>query len=137
MGIARYAFIIVGLLAMLTSANAVRAQYRLAPGDVVQLTVAGVTDLEQRSTVGIDGIFRWPGLSTQAERTGDDVRLRLKQFEDQRRIRLMAELQTANVGVEAARLKLGAVGEKFEYVGMVKSQLISGISKSKRSVARL
>jgi polysaccharide export outer membrane protein len=62
----------------------------------------------------------------QAERTRDDIRLKLRQFEDQRRIRLMAELQTANVDVEAARLKLDAVGEKFEYVGMVKSQLTSG-----------
>ena len=62
----------------------------------------------------------------QAERARDDLKLKLSQFEDQYHIRLLADLQVANVNVEASRLKLEAVGEKFEYVGMVKSQLTSG-----------
>jgi polysaccharide export outer membrane protein len=43
-------FLLPGLLS-----GTARADYRLQPGDVIEIAVAGLPDLRQRSTVGIDG----------------------------------------------------------------------------------
>lgn len=62
----------------------------------------------------------------QAQRSRDEMKLKLAQLDSQHRIQLMHELQQANMTLDAVRKKLQAVGEKFTYVGMIKSQLTSG-----------
>ena len=85
-----------------------------------------VTDIRRASLSSQSQLVQVAAQFIQAERARDDLKLRLAQYKSQHRILLMRDLQAANVAVEAARTKLQAVGEKFVYVGMVKSQLTAG-----------
>ncbi|WP_230532330.1 polysaccharide biosynthesis/export family protein [Microvirga roseola] len=42
-------------LALLLASTAARAEYRIQPGDILEITVTGVPELKQRSPVGIEG----------------------------------------------------------------------------------
>jgi polysaccharide biosynthesis/export protein len=48
------------LLVLAASITNARAEYRLAPGDVIDFAVAGVPDLHQKTPVDIDGLAAFP-----------------------------------------------------------------------------
>src|SRR6476620_4674691 len=52
------------LIALCCPLNTARAEYRLQGGDVVELSVAGVPELRQRSPVQIDGSITFPVVGT-------------------------------------------------------------------------
>jgi polysaccharide export outer membrane protein len=62
----------------------------------------------------------------QAEREHEDLKRNLERLDDQRRIRLLGELQEAEIRLETIRSRLQAVGDKLMYAGLVKSQLVRG-----------
>jgi polysaccharide export outer membrane protein len=62
----------------------------------------------------------------QAEREREDLRRRLEQVDDQRRIDLLGELQDAEVKLQKIRASLQAVSDKLLYSSMVRSQLVRG-----------
>lgn len=70
----------------------------------------------------------------QVERERQNFSHRSEKLDDQRRIDLLTELQDANVKLATVRAKLEAASEKLVYVGMVRSQLVSG-SGSKPQIA--
>jgi polysaccharide export outer membrane protein len=55
---------------------------------------------------------------------------RLDRIDDQRRVKLLEDLQTSSVKLAEIRARLRAVGEKLTYAGMVRSQLIRGGGES-------
>jgi len=65
-------------------------------------------------------------LLAQAERERETLSRSLQHFEDERRIRLLTELQDAEVRIESVRARLQAVGDKLMYSSMVRSQLARG-----------
>jgi polysaccharide export outer membrane protein len=67
--------------AFLSTINAVYAEYRLGPGDVMEVSVFGVADLKRRVTVNVDGDVSMPFLGeVRAEGlTLDALRLNLAQ----------------------------------------------------------
>jgi polysaccharide export outer membrane protein len=65
-------------------------------------------------------------LLAQVERERQDFSRRSDKLDDQRRMDLLAELQKANVNLATVQAKLAASSEKLVYVGMVRSQLVSG-----------
>ncbi len=51
-------------LALLGTLVPCRAEYRLSPGDIVEITVAGVPDLKQRAPIQFDGTLTFPMVGT-------------------------------------------------------------------------
>lgn len=67
-------------LALLGALVPCRAEYQLSPGDVVEITVAGVPDLKQRVPIQLDGTITLPivGTVAAAGSTSADVRARVE-----------------------------------------------------------
>jgi polysaccharide export outer membrane protein len=56
----------------------------------------------------------------------DEVKRKLEKLDDQRRLDLFQDLEDASVKLNETRGKLQSVGEKMQYVAMVRSQLVRG-----------
>jgi polysaccharide export outer membrane protein len=67
-------------LALLGALVPCRAEYQLSPGDIVEITVAGVPDLKQRVPIQLDGTITLPivGTVAAAGSTSADVRTRVE-----------------------------------------------------------
>lgn len=67
-------------LALLGGLVPCRAEYQLSPGDIVEITVAGVPDLKQRVPIQLDGMITLPivGTIAAAGSTSADVRARVE-----------------------------------------------------------
>ena len=65
-------------------------------------------------------------LLAQVERGREELNRNLQKVDDQRKIRLMKDLQNAEVKLETIRVRLQAVGDKLMYTGLVRSQLVRG-----------
>jgi polysaccharide export outer membrane protein len=67
-------------LALLGALVPCRAEYQLSPGDIVEITVAGVPDLKQRVPIQLDGTITLPivGTVAAAGSTSADVRARVE-----------------------------------------------------------
>jgi polysaccharide biosynthesis/export protein len=61
-----------------------------------------------------------------ARRIAEENNRRLGRADDERRMRLIGELQDANMELERARTQLQGIGEKLLYLGAIKTQLLSG-----------
>jgi polysaccharide biosynthesis/export protein len=73
----------------------------------------------------------------EAERSRDELKLKLQQLDSNHRIRLGGELQAVTLALETTRTKLQAVSEKLAYSGLIRSQLISGeFSRPRISIIR-
>jgi polysaccharide export outer membrane protein len=59
----------------------------------------------------------------QMRKQQDDFARQLQRLDDQRRIKLLQELQDANVKLAETRAKVEGVREKLEYTAQVRSQL--------------
>jgi polysaccharide biosynthesis/export protein len=64
----------------------------------------------------------------------DEVSRQLERLDDQRRMDLLRELQDAGVRLSQISARLQGVGEKLQYAGLVRSQLVRG-SGSKPQIA--
>jgi polysaccharide export outer membrane protein len=62
----------------------------------------------------------------QLRKQRDDFTRQLERLDDLRRITLLRELQEAGVRADQLRAKLRSVGEKLQFTGLVKSQLVRG-----------
>ena len=85
-----------------------------------------ITDFKRMSLLQQSRSLESGAQLLQVERARDEQRLKLLQFDDDRRLRLLSELQKATVELERLRPQFQAVGEKFAYAGLVKSQLTRG-----------
>jgi polysaccharide export outer membrane protein len=65
-------------------------------------------------------------LLAQAERERENLKRNLQRVDDDRQMKLLAELQGAEMRLETVQARLQAVGEKLMYSSIVKSQLIRG-----------
>lgn len=65
-------------------------------------------------------------LLNQVERDRDELARRLARVDDERRQKLLAELQETTVRLITVRARLQSVGEKLVYSGVVRSQLVRG-----------
>jgi len=65
-------------------------------------------------------------LIAQIDAQRHELESRLDRLDDQRRVRLLEELQNSSVKLAEIRARLQAVGEKLMYAGMVRSQLVRG-----------
>lgn len=65
-------------LALLSALVPCRAEYLLSPGDIIEITVAGVPDLKQRAPIQLDGTITLPmvGSIVAAGSTAPDVQAR-------------------------------------------------------------
>lgn len=65
-------------LALLGALVPCRAEYRLSPGDIIEITVAGLPDLKQRAPIQLDGTIALPiiGSIAAAGSTSADVQAR-------------------------------------------------------------
>lgn len=68
-------------LALLGGLVPCRAEYRLSPGDILEITVAGVPDLKQRAPIQLDGTITLPmvGSIVAAGSTATDVQARAEE----------------------------------------------------------
>ncbi|HEY6258736.1 MAG TPA: polysaccharide biosynthesis/export family protein [Xanthobacteraceae bacterium] len=64
----------------------------------------------------------------QLRKQQDEVKRKLEQLDDQRRIELLGELQEAGVKLGELRAKLQGIEEKVRYTSVLKSQLAQGAS---------
>jgi polysaccharide biosynthesis/export protein len=62
----------------------------------------------------------------QVRKQQDEFGRKLTKLDDQRRLDLLRELQDTSVKLNQIREKLQSVGEKIQYVAMVRSQLVRG-----------
>jgi len=65
-------------------------------------------------------------LIAQLDSQRHELESRLDRLDDQRRVRLLEELQNCSVKIAAIRARLQAAGEKLLYAGLVRSQLVRG-----------
>jgi polysaccharide export outer membrane protein len=65
-------------------------------------------------------------LIAQIDSQRHELESRLDRLDDQRRVRLLEELQNSSVKLAELSARLQAVGEKLMYAGMVRSQLVRG-----------
>jgi polysaccharide biosynthesis/export protein len=65
-------------------------------------------------------------LIAQIDAQRHELESRLDRIDDQRRVRLLEELQNSSVKLAEISARLQAVGEKLMYAGMVRSQLVRG-----------
>jgi polysaccharide export outer membrane protein len=68
----------------------------------------------------------------QIKRQQDDYSRQLERLDDQRRMRLLQDLQDTRIRLGAIRAKLQGIGEKLQYTGVMKSELIRGSSVKPR-----
>jgi len=68
------------VLALLGALVPCRAEYRLSPGDIIELAVAGLPDLKQRAPIQLDGTITIPMVGTivAAGSTSTDVQARVE-----------------------------------------------------------
>lgn len=62
----------------------------------------------------------------KSEQDRAELAAKLAKLSDQRRESILAELQVAEVEIEATRARLQAVGDKMIYTGLVRSRLVRG-----------
>jgi polysaccharide biosynthesis/export protein len=73
----------------------------------------------------------------EAERTRDDLKMKLQQLDSKQRIALAEGLQSGTLALEVTRTKLQSVSEKLAYSGMIRSQLSRGsFSKPEVQIVR-
>ena len=70
---ARWAFRLIAVMGIAATATQASAQYRLQPGDAVEMTVAGLPELQNEAVVSVDGTITVP-LAGALEAEGRTVR---------------------------------------------------------------
>jgi polysaccharide biosynthesis/export protein len=87
------------------------------------LTSSRVTDARRAVLLSSTRKLQITAQLMQMRKQQDDFARQLERLDDQRRIKLLQELQDANVKLAQTRAKLEGVREKLEYAAKVRSQL--------------
>jgi polysaccharide export outer membrane protein len=85
-----------------------------------------VTDEQRSLLLSSDRLLQTIGQVAQAERLREGLGRDLQKVEEQRRLRVLAELQEAEAAAAAGRARLDGAAEKLVHVGALRSQLVAG-----------
>jgi polysaccharide export outer membrane protein len=85
-----------------------------------------VTEARRLALYSATRALQTSALIAQLDSQRHDFESRLDRLDDQRRVRLLEELQNCSVRLAGILARLRAVGEKLSYAGMVRSQLLRG-----------
>jgi polysaccharide export outer membrane protein len=88
--------------------------------------VMRMSEVRRLSLLSSTQALQTTALLAQVEREQGELQRRLRRTDGQRQIDLIQELQDAQVRLETIRVRIQTVGEKLEYAGMVRSQLVRG-----------
>ncbi len=94
------------------------------------LTSTRVTDARRAVLLSSTRKLQITAQLMQVRKQQDDFARQLQRLDDQRKIKLLQELQDANVTLAQTRAKLEGVREKLEYSSQVRSQLTRAASGS-------
>ena len=94
------------------------------------LTSTRVTDARRAVLLSSTRKLQITAQLMQVRKQQDDFARQLQRLDDQRKIKLLQELQDANVKLAQTRAKLEGVREKLEYSAQVRSQLTRAASGS-------
>ena len=73
---------------------------------------------------------------SEATRKRDEAKRELARLLENRRMELLKELKEAGAAVANVRSRLEAVGQKIEYTGIIRSQLVRGASRPEIRITR-
>ncbi len=90
------------------------------------LTSPRVTEARRAVLLSSTRKLQTSALLMQVKKEQDELARKLVKLDDQRRLDLLRELQDTSVKLNQIREKLQSVGEKLQYTGMVRSQLVRG-----------
>jgi polysaccharide export outer membrane protein len=90
------------------------------------LTSPRVTDARRAVLLSSTRALQTTSQLMQLKRQQDEAGRRLERLDDERRIKLLAELQDGQVRLEEIRAKLQGVGDKLQYTGLLRSRLDRG-----------
>lgn len=85
-----------------------------------------MTEMRRMSLLSSTQVLQTTALLATVERQEEDLQRKLRQNDNQWRIDHTRELQEARVRLENIRVRIQSVGEKLEYAGLVRSQLVRG-----------
>jgi polysaccharide export outer membrane protein len=85
-----------------------------------------VTEARRLALYSATRALQTSALIAQLDSQRHEFESRLDRLDDQRRVKLLEELQNCSVKLAEIRARLQAVGEKLSYAGMVRSQLLRG-----------
>jgi polysaccharide export outer membrane protein len=88
--------------------------------------VMRMSEVRRLSLLSSTQALQTTALLAHVEREQGELQRRLRRTDGQRQIDLIQELQDAQVRLETIRVRIQTVGEKLEYAGMVRSQLVRG-----------
>ncbi len=85
-----------------------------------------VTEARRLALYSATRALQTSALIAQLDSQRHELESRIDRLDDQRRVRLLEELQNCSVKIAGISARLQAVGEKLLYAGMVRSQLVRG-----------
>ena len=85
-----------------------------------------MTEMRRMSLLSSTQVLQTTALLATVERQQEELQRKLRQTDSQWRIDRIRELQEARVRLENIRVRIQSVGEKLEYAGLVRSQLVRG-----------
>jgi polysaccharide biosynthesis/export protein len=88
--------------------------------------VMRLSEVRRLSVLSATQALQTTALLAKVERDQGDLKRKLQQTDSRWQIDLTRELQEAQVRLETIRVRLQTVGEKLEYAGLVRSQLVRG-----------
>jgi polysaccharide export outer membrane protein len=90
------------------------------------IPVMRLSEVRRLSLLSSTQALQTTALLATVEREQGELKRRLRWTDDRWQIDLTRELQDAQVHLETIRVHIQAVGEKLEYAGLVRSQLVRG-----------
>jgi polysaccharide export outer membrane protein len=85
-----------------------------------------MSEMRRMSLLSSTQALQTTALLATVERQQGELKRRLKSTDDRWQIDLMGQLQEAQVRLETIRVRIQSAGEKLEYAGLVRSQLVRG-----------
>src|SRR5262249_54092802 len=85
-----------------------------------------MSEMRRMSLLSSTQALQTTALLATVERQQGELKRRLQSTDDRWQIDLTKELQEAQVRLETIRVRIQSVGEKLEYAGLVRSQLVRG-----------
>lgn len=86
--------------------------------------ISRISDEERAFLMASDRLLQIQAQVMQAQREREELQRDSAKLDADRRLKLMTELQAAELKLSAAKLEIQSIGERMLYVGAVKSQLL-------------
>jgi polysaccharide biosynthesis/export protein len=90
------------------------------------VTIPRLTDARRALLLSSTRKLQTTSQLMQMQKLRSDFSRQLERLDDDRRVTLLRELEESTVRISEIRAKLHSIGEKLEYTGIVKSQLVRG-----------